>query len=166
MRLRPHGEPRGEVSIRSEHAFHDRPAKVGQLRRLCRPVQVERLDVALPGGRPARRAGPGKVGGQQAQHVLPRVLRGVLERGEEGDETEAVDGLRPGLEKTRFFFKPSPVVFFCFIFGFYGVFLGFYGFFLVFFYKFAQKREEFLGFFQFQEYFYRCIQTLNCNHSY
>ncbi len=106
MRLRPHGEPRGKVSIRSEHALHDRSAKVGHLR-LCRPVQVERLDVAQPGGRPARRAGPGKVGRQQAKHVLPRVLRGVLERGEEGDETDAVDGLRPGLEKTRFFKKPG-----------------------------------------------------------
>jgi hypothetical protein len=62
------------------------------------------LDVALPGGRPARRAGPGKVGGQQAEHVLPRVLRGILERGEQGDETETVDGLRSGLEKTRFLY--------------------------------------------------------------
>jgi len=104
VRLRPHGESRGEVSIRSEHALHYSSAKVGQLRRLCRSIQVERLDVALPGGRPARRAGPGKVGRQEAEHVLPRVLGGVLERREEGDETEAVDGLRPGLEKTRLFF--------------------------------------------------------------
>ncbi len=52
-----------------------------------------------------------------------------------------------GLEKTRVLKKTSPV-------GFLG-FLGFFGFFLVFFvffYIFAQKRE-FLGFFQFQEYF-------------
>ncbi len=48
--------------------------------------------------------------------------------------------------------KTSPVVFF-----------GFFGFFWVF-YVCAQKRE-FLGFFQFQEYF-RCIQTLNYNQSY
>jgi hypothetical protein len=133
VRLRPHGEPSREVSIRSEHALHDRPSKVGQLRRLCRPVQVERLDVALPGGRPARRAGPGKVGGQQAEHVLPRVLRGVLQRGEEGDETEAVDGLRPGVGKNPGFFiykKPAQ-----------WVFLGFYGFFW-FFCLFAQKRER------------------------
>jgi hypothetical protein len=131
VRLRPHGEPSGEISIRSEHALHDSPAKVRQLRRLNRPVQVERLDVALPGGRPARRAGPGKVGRQEAEHVLPRVLRGVLERGEEGDEAEAVDGLHPGLENARFFFfKPSPVFFW-----------GFCGFF--FFYLCAQKRGVF-----------------------
>jgi hypothetical protein len=101
------------------------------------------LDVALPGGRPARRAGPGKVGRQQAEHVLTRVLRRVLERGEQGDETEAVDGLRhQGWKKPGFFFLISPVVFFL---GFLGVFW--------FLYIFAQKREAFLGFFQFQEYF-------------
>jgi hypothetical protein len=50
-----------------------------------------------------------------------------------------------GLQKTRFFLKKtSPWFFFVF-------FLGGVGF-LVFFYIFAQKRE-FLGFFQFQEYF-------------
>jgi hypothetical protein len=51
-----------------------------------------------------------------------------------------------GLEKTRVFFNKNPAqwVFFCFVFGF----LGFLGFF----YIFAQNRE-FLGFFQFQEYF-------------
>jgi hypothetical protein len=67
-------------------------------------------------------------------------VRGVLERGEQGDEAEAVDGLRPGLEKTRFFFiKTQPS--------------GFFWVFFCFFYICAQKREEFLGFFQFQEYF-------------
>jgi SNF2 family DNA or RNA helicase len=51
--------------------------------------------------------------------------------------------LKAGLEKTRFFFfKPSRVGFFCVFFGFFAVFL----------HIFAQKRE-FLGFFQFQEYF-------------
>jgi hypothetical protein len=51
--------------------------------------------------------------------------------------------MEAGLEKTHFFFKPSPVVF-----------LGFLGFFfvVVFFYIFVRK-GEFLGFFQFQEYF-------------
>jgi hypothetical protein len=44
------------------------------------------------------------------------------------------------------------------------VFLFFFVFFC-FFYIFAQKRE-FLGFFQFQEYTFRCIQTINYNHSY
>jgi hypothetical protein len=75
---------------------------------------------------------------------LPRVLRGVLQRGEEGDEAEAVDGLRPGLEKTRVFYKKksSPVVFF-----------GFYSFFLCFLFFLYICPIEFLGFFQFQEYF-------------
>ncbi len=64
--------------------------------------------------------------------------------------------LVPGLEKT---------VFFCFFFGFFWVFrfLGFFGVFLVLFYI-AQNRE-FLGFFSFKNTF-RCIQTLNYNHSY
>ncbi len=58
-----------------------------------------------------------------------------------------------GWKKPDFFFKPSPVDFFGFFFGFLWVFWVF-GFFLFFcfFYIFAQKRE-FLGFFQFQEYF-------------
>ncbi len=58
-----------------------------------------------------------------------------------------------GLEKTRVFKKKTnPVGFF----GYFLFFLGFLGFlFFLFFYilVFAQKRE-FLGFFQFQEYFY------------
>ncbi len=70
---------------------------------------------------------------------MPRVLCGVLQRGEQGDETEAVDGLRPGLEKPGFKKKTQPSVFF----------LGFYGFFL---YICPEKRGV-LGFFQFQEYF-------------
>jgi hypothetical protein len=52
-------------------------------------------------------------------------------------------------------------------FRFFWVFLGFIGFFLVFFwffYIFAQKRD-FLGFFSVKNTF-RCIQTLNYNHSY
>jgi hypothetical protein len=48
-------------------------------------------------------------------------------------------GKNPGLKK-----KPAS--------GFFGGFLGFFWFFGVIFYVFAQKRE-FLGFFQFQEYF-------------
>ncbi len=62
-----------------------------------------------------------------------------------------------GLEKTRVLKKTSPVGFFGFLgFFFFFWFFGFFGFFKVFgffFYIFAQKRE-FLGFFQFQEYFY------------
>jgi hypothetical protein len=74
---------------------------------------------------------------------LPRVLRGVLERGEQGDETEAVDGLYPGLEKTwvKKNKKKQPNGFFCFL----GVFWVFF--------IYLPGREEFLGFFQFQEYF-------------
>jgi hypothetical protein len=49
--------------------------------------------------------------------------------------------------KNPFFYKPSPADFL----GFFLVF-WFFGFFFVFLYIFAQKRE-FLGFFQFQEYF-------------
>jgi hypothetical protein len=54
--------------------------------------------------------------------------------------------LKAGLEKTRFFFNPAQ-----YFFWFFGLFLWFLGF-SVYFYIFAQKRE-FLGFFQFQEYF-------------
>ncbi len=79
---------------------------------------------------------------------------GLVARLQEGERLVA------GLEKTRFLKKPSPVVFFGFFwfffgfFGVFGVFLGFSGFFGVFWFFniFAQKRE-FLGFFQFQEYF-------------
>ncbi len=79
-------------------------------------------------------------------------------------KTEAMSGLRPlpyqaGLEKNVFFFKPSPVVFLGFL--VFWVFFWFFGFF----YIFAQKKEEFLGFFSFKNTF-RCIQTLNYNHSY
>jgi hypothetical protein len=66
--------------------------------------------------------------------------------------------LYAGLEKTCFFFKPSPVV--IFLCGFFGFFFSF----LVFVYIFAQMRK-FLGFFSFKNTF-RCIQTLNFNHSY
>jgi hypothetical protein len=53
--------------------------------------------------------------------------------------------------KTGFFFNPAQWVFW--FFGFFGLFVFFWFFgFLVFLYIFAQKRE-FLGFFQFQEYF-------------
>jgi hypothetical protein len=60
-----------------------------------------------------------------------------------------------GLEKTRVLKKNQPSVFL--------VFLGFWIFFC-FFYIFAQK-IEFLRFFSFKNTF-RCIQTLNYNHSY
>jgi hypothetical protein len=60
--------------------------------------------------------------------------------------------LATGLEKPRFFFNPAQWAFLGFL-GFLGLsrFLGFLGVFW-FFYIYAQKRE-FLGFFQFQEYF-------------
>jgi hypothetical protein len=61
--------------------------------------------------------------------------------------------LHAGLEKTRVFFKPNPVVFLSFFFlggGF--VFFGFLGVFLAFFGFFTQKRE-FLGFFSFKNTF-------------
>jgi hypothetical protein len=62
------------------------------------------------------------------------------------NDTNRTVRLKAGLEKTRFFLlKPSPVIF-----GFFWVFCVFWGF--VVFLIFAQKRE-FLGFFQFQEYF-------------
>ncbi len=54
-----------------------------------------------------------------------------------------VDDLDAGLEKTRKKKKPAQ--------WFFWGFLGSFGFFV--FYTFSQKRE-FLGFFQFQEYFY------------
>ncbi len=60
-----------------------------------------------------------------------------------------------GWKKPVFFLNPAQWIFL----GFSG-FLGFLGFFHI----FAQKRE-FLGFFSFKNTF-RCIQTLNCNHSY
>jgi hypothetical protein len=58
-----------------------------------------------------------------------------------------------GLEKTRAVLKSPAQWGFLVFFGFFGFFLvfGFLGFF-GFFHIFAQKRE-FLGFFQFQEYF-------------
>ncbi len=71
---------------------------------------------------------------------------------------------RTGLEKTRVFFKkPSPVGF-LFFFGFFRVFWGFLGFF-GFFWVFLPRREGFRVFFSFKNTF-RCIQTLNYNHSY
>jgi hypothetical protein len=59
----------------------------------------------------------------------------------------ALPHCQAGLEKTRVFYKKNQPS------GFLG-FWGFFGFFVFFcvFYIFAQKRE-FLGFFQFQEYF-------------
>jgi hypothetical protein len=77
----------------------------------------------------------------------------------EGDEKKPARQIKKpvkaGLEKTRFKKKTSSVFFFRFL-GFFRVF----GFFFI----FAQKRE-FLGFFSFKNTF-RCIQTLNYNHSY
>ncbi len=88
---------------------------------------------------------------EETGHVVPLdpVLVLVVEYGQAGlvkELLQALDrqpavvlhvfqfaGLETGLEKTRIFFKPSPVGF-------------------LFFCIFAQKRE-FLGFFQFQEYF-------------
>ncbi len=69
-------------------------------------------------------------------------------------------GKNPGFKK-----KPAQWICFVFCLGF----LRFFGFFVFFcffwfFYIFAQKRE-FLGFFSFKNTF-RCIQTLNYNHSY
>jgi hypothetical protein len=78
-----------------------------------------------PEGRAARRLHPGEGGEARPEDWLP--LRGMV-------------GKNPA-----FFLKPSPVVFFGFIWVF-CFFLVFY------FYFFAQKRE-FLGFFQFPEYF-------------
>jgi hypothetical protein len=61
--------------------------------------------------------------------------------------------LQAGLEKTRVFFnQPS---------GFFGFFWGFFGFFNI----CAQKRGVLRVFFGFKNTF-RCIQTLNYNHSY
>jgi hypothetical protein len=70
------------------------------------------------------------------------------------------------LGKNPFFFKKTRFSgFFYFIFFlFFWVFLGFFFGFFGFFYIFAQK-GEFLGFFSFKNTF-RCIQTLNYNHSY
>ncbi len=72
-----------------------------------------------------------------------------------------------GLEKTRVFLKkPSPVGFF----GFFWVFLGFLGFFGFFWFFWVFCLDErvfrvFRVFFSFTNTF-RCIQTLNYNHSY
>jgi hypothetical protein len=68
-------------------------------------------------------------------------------------------GRKAGLEKTRVKKKKQPSGFFWVFWLFLG-FLGLFGFF----YIFAQKRE-FLGFFSVKNTF-RCIQTLNYNHSY
>jgi hypothetical protein len=72
------------------------------------------------------------------------------------------NGEEAGLEKTRVFLKNPAQCFFWFFLGYFVffVFLGFLGFLNI----FAQKRE-FLGFFSFKNTF-RCIQTLNYNHSY
>ena len=69
-----------------------------------------------------------------------------------------------GWKKPGFFLKkPSPVGFF----GFFWVFLCFLGFlgFFGFFWVFLPRREGSSGFFSFTNTF-RCIQTLNYNHSY
>jgi hypothetical protein len=73
------------------------------------------------------------------------------------------DNQKQGWKKTRFFLKkPAQWVFFVF-----WVFLDIFGFFWVLLFVkkniFAQKREEFLGFFSFKNTL-RCIQTLNYNH--
>jgi hypothetical protein len=65
------------------------------------------------------------------------------------DDVKVATHEKAGLEKTRVSkLKTQPSGFFVCLF-----FLGFLGGFSVFLYIFAQKREEFLGFFQFQEYF-------------
>jgi hypothetical protein len=58
---------------------------------------------------------------------------------------------KAGLEKTRFsFLKTQPSGFFLgFFLLFFWLFSGFFGFFLI----YLPRRESFLGFFQFQEYF-------------
>ncbi len=78
---------------------------------------------------------------------------------------ELVDPAIQGWKTPGFFFLPSPVGFFGFfwvfwVFGFFWVFWVFWGLF----YIFAQKRE-FIGFFP-VSFTFRCIQTLNYNHSY
>ncbi len=73
--------------------------------------------------------------------------------------------LQPGLEKTRVKKKPAQWFFFVGFFGcflvFFWVFLGFYWVLLVFFLYLPRKES----FFSFKNTF-RCIQTLNYNHSY
>jgi hypothetical protein len=72
--------------------------------------------------------------------------------------------LRPGLEKTRVFLKKNqPSGFFGFLWVFLG-FFGFFGFFWVFL-GFCPDEGVFRVFFSFTNTF-RCIQTLNYNHSY
>ncbi len=104
---------------------------------------------------------------QQSQGSAVRVQAGdgeaqprrhQLRGGDCGEDQQAGAAARGRVGKNPGFFKKNqPSRFF--------VFLGFFGFFLVFlvFYIFAQKRG-FLGFFSFKNTF-RCIQTLNYNHS-
>jgi hypothetical protein len=61
---------------------------------------------------------------------------------------------KAGLERTRFFFKPSPAVFFVCFWGFFGVF-----------FIYLPRRESFKGLFSFKNTF-KCIQTLSYDHSY